>query len=222
MTYDSELDLKRIQSLTDASFAVAMTILILEVKIPPGLHRPELNHHFFFTAIPELFIYGIGFITLGIFWIGSHYHHHHLLKTDRVSSWLNILFLMLICIIPFSIGFLRNYVHEPLSIIFYSINLILASAINYGMLVYAWRKKYTRPHFTTADFYHARHRILIPIYIYASIIPVSFAWPAMSLYLFLVPFLLHIIPERGNRAAAKKETEAGGGSHEPGGGRPEP
>lgn len=199
MTFETELDIKRIQALTDAVFAVAMTLLILEIKIPANLSPIELNKYFFCHTIPELFIYFIGFVTLGIFWIGSHYHHHHLLKTDRVSSWLNILFLMLICMIPFSIGFLRNYRHEKLSIIIYSINLIFSSAANYLMLLHAWKNNFIKPSFTTQHFNHAKQRILIPIYIYLTIIIISFFATYLAVYLFLIPVLLHIIPETGNK-----------------------
>ena len=200
MSIDSELDTKRIQGLTDAAFAVAMTILILDVKIPDGLSSSELSTHFLLYAVPDLLIYFIGFVTLGIFWIGSHFHHHHLLRTDRICSWINILFLMMICIIPFSISFIRNYRHETLSIIVYSVNLIAASGANYLMLWYAWKKRYVKPYFTPKDFKHAKHRILIPIYFYLGIILISFFATNIALFLFFGPVVLHILPEKGNRA----------------------
>lgn len=199
MTSETELDIKRIQALTDAAFAVAMTILILQIRIPIGLSSIELKKYFLEHTFSELFIYFIGFITLGVFWIGSHFHHHHLQKTDRVSSWLNILFLILICIIPFAIGFLKDYRHEKLSIIFYSIDLILASAVNYMMLWYAWKKNYIKPYYTNRDFRNAKNRILIPIYIYLATILVSYISTNIAIYLFLIPVVLHIIPERGNK-----------------------
>ncbi|UOK42531.1 MULTISPECIES: TMEM175 family protein [Flavobacterium] len=199
MSIETDLDTKRIQALTDGVFAIAMTIIILEVKIPTELNSIALNNYFFEHTFQELLIYFIGFVTLGILWIGSHFHHHHLMKTDRISSWLNIIFLMFICIIPFSIGFLNNYSHDKLSIIFLSINLILSSAANYLMLWYAWKKTYIKPHFTLSHFTHAKHRILFPIYIYVVIILISFFSTSFVLYLFLIPFTLHIIPEKGNK-----------------------
>jgi uncharacterized membrane protein len=199
MSPDSDLDLKRIQALTDATFAVAMTILILEVRIPAGLDTLALHEYFFRHNMHQVSTYVIGFVTMGIFWIGSHFHHHHLLKTDRISSWMNILFLMLICLIPFTIGFVNNYRHEKLSLIVYSINLILASAANYGMLWYAWKKQFVKIHFTRKHFNHGRQRIMIPICIYAAIIPVAYLSTEVALYMFLVPIVLHIIPETGNK-----------------------
>jgi uncharacterized membrane protein len=198
MNLEKDLDTRRIQSLTDATFGVAMTILVLEVKIPSGLSGPELRKYFFEHGLKELFIYFIGFVTLGIFWIGSHFHHHHTSRTDRISSWLNILFLMLICIIPFSLGFLRNYRHEKLSIIFYSINLILASAANYLMLWYAWSRKYMKEHYSEKHYKNAIQRIFIPICCYLLVIIVSLFSTQVAIFLFLLPILLHLIPEKAN------------------------
>lgn len=196
---ETELDIKRIQALTDGTFAIAMTIIVLEVRIPDGLSSVELGRYFVEHTFQELFIYFLGFVTLGIFWIGSHFHHHHVMRTDRTSSWLNILFLMFVCIIPFSVGFLYNYRHDKLSIIFLSVNLILSSISNYFMLRYAWKKEYFKPHFARNHFVHAKQRILFPIYIYGAIILLSFFSTSLALYVFLAPLILHIIPEKGNR-----------------------
>jgi uncharacterized membrane protein len=199
MPKKTTLDIKRIQSLTDGVFAIAMTIIILEIKIPVGLNSADLHNYFLKHTFQELFIYLLGFVTLGILWIGSHFHHHHVMKTDRISSWLNIVFLMFICIIPFSIGFLYNYRHDKLSIIFLTINLVLSSVANYYMLWYAWKQAYIKPYFTLEHFRYAKRRILFSIYLYLAIIPVSFFATSVALYLFLIPVLLHIIPEKANR-----------------------
>lgn len=199
MNISTTLDTKRIQALTDAVFAVAMTILILEVRIPPKFRHIELTQYFIYQTFPEILIYILGFITLGVFWIGSHFHHHLITFTDRVSSWLNIFFLMVICMIPFSTGFLNEYRHEKLSVIVYSINLIGASIFNLLMLIYAWKKKYTKPHFTRKHYISAINRLLIPVYLYCGTIIISFIFPDIALYFLVLPVLLHILPEKANR-----------------------
>jgi hypothetical protein len=60
-----ELDTSRIQTLTDAIFAVAMTIIILEIKLPPDLSSHKLVRYFFHNTLPELLIYFISFVILG-------------------------------------------------------------------------------------------------------------------------------------------------------------
>jgi uncharacterized membrane protein len=145
VSIDDRLDLKRIQNLTDATFAVAMTLLILDIKTPLGMNSGQFSHFFLHQLALDIFIYVTGFITLGTFWIGSHYHHHAIHRTDRVSSRLNIFFLMFICLIPFSSGLLANYLYSSTSVIVYSINLILVSSWHLAMLVYSWRKRFIHP-----------------------------------------------------------------------------
>ena len=198
MNPNYRLDTKRIQSLTDATFAVAMTILILEVKVPTGLDPKELNTYFISDVFPELFIYAIGFVTLGIFWIDSHFHHHLMVDTDKFSSWLNIIFLMIICLIPFSISFMRNYREDPLSILFYSLNLVWACIAQMLMLGYAWKKGYTNPCYARKDFRRALLRNLIPIGCYLLIIPVAFLSTDVAPFLFFVPIVLHLLTKNEN------------------------
>lgn len=203
---DFQLDIKRIQALIDATFAVAMTILILETNIPSGLDANQMKDHFLYSTISELFIYFLSFLTLGVFWIGTHHHHHLILKTDKTSSWLDIIFLMFICVIPFSAGFLNHYRQEPLSIIFYSSNLILVSSFHFLKLVYAWKKNYIKPHITYRQYKNARFKILLPIFIYIAIIPISFFSPLISLFLFPLLFVLHALPEKENKTREKESS----------------
>lgn len=197
----SSLNIERIQGLTDGTFAVAMTILVLEIRLPQYLNRTSLLEFFSTDILHGLMVYFMSFIVLGIFWIGSLFHHHLIAKTDRISSWLNILFLMFICLIPFSAGFLTHYRHETLSVVFYSMNLVTASLFHLFKLIYAWRKKFIKVHVTTKEYRNAKLRIIIPIIIYLSAIPVSFLLPSFAIFLFFIPIGIHLIPESLNESA---------------------
>ncbi|MCD6064825.1 MAG: rane protein [Flavipsychrobacter sp.] len=198
MNYSTELDIKRIQSLTDSIFAVAMAILILSVKIPVAFTGAGLRNYFLHHTLSELFIYFVGFTTLGIFWIGSHFQHHLIAQTDQLSTWLTIFFLMLVCIIPFSAGFLNHYRHEAFSVIFYCINLIVANLCHYCLLIYGWKKKYVKPNLTHVHYKEAKQRILIPVYIYLGIAGISFLSPRVAVWLLLIPVMLYILPGKTN------------------------
>jgi uncharacterized membrane protein len=204
MNTENELNIKRIQSLTDATFAVAMTILILEVKVPPGLSQDVLVNHFKDHTWRSLFIFMIGFVTLGVFWVGSHFHHHHLVRTDRISSWLNLLFLMFICVIPFSIDFLRNYHQQQISIVFYSVNLLIASLINFIMIWYAWKREYVKPYYTIKNYKNARLRVLLPVICYIFIIFISCLNAEVAVLFFLLPILIHLVPEKANACLSQE------------------
>ena len=124
------LDIRRINALTDATFGVAMTILILSVEMPEGLSTEKMLIMFKDHLLPSLLIYGLSFIILGSFWNESHSHNHLVFKSDVLSSWLYILFLMIVCIIPFSSHFVLHYPNQKLSVLFYLFNLLIAKSIN--------------------------------------------------------------------------------------------
>jgi len=80
----------------------------------------ELQKYFLDYILPELLIYVIKFFTLGIFWIGSHFHHNVFPKTDFICSCLNVLFLMMICRIPFEVVF-SGIIDTTVSLFFFSV-----------------------------------------------------------------------------------------------------
>jgi uncharacterized membrane protein len=88
----ASLDVKRIQSLTDAVFAIVITLLSLALVVPPGENDEGLKRFLLDQILPKLFIFFLGFVIVGAYWIDTHYNHHHILKVNKVSIWLNIFF----------------------------------------------------------------------------------------------------------------------------------
>lgn len=94
----------RIEALTDGVFAIAMTIIVLELSVPHLLGSPVPGEHptSFLEMWDEFYIYVTGFIALGIYWILHRYIFFFIKRSDGVLIWLNILFLMLASLVPFS------------------------------------------------------------------------------------------------------------------------
>lgn len=188
----SLLDIRRINSLTDATFGVAMTILILSVEMPEGLSAVKMHILFTEHVLPSLLIYGLSFIILGSFWNESHSHNHLVFKSDVLSSWLHILFLMFICIIPFSSHFVLHYPNQKVSILFYLVNLLIAKAINIFLVYYNWKKDYLQPGIPASHCRQVLFRNAIPAIFYLLYIPLSFYFNRWILFLFPVPLFLQI------------------------------
>jgi uncharacterized membrane protein len=195
----ASLDVKRIQSLTDAVFAIVITLLSLALVVPPGENDEGLKRFLLDQILPKLFIFFLGFVIVGAYWIDTHYNHHHILKVNKASIWLNIFFLMFICLIPFSSGLLANYLYSSTSVIVYSINLILVSSWHLAMLVYSWRKRFIHPYVDTRLYRNMIWRIVFPIIIYLLIIPVSLLRTPWVVYLFLLPLFFQIFFGRSKR-----------------------
>ena len=184
----------RIENLTDGVYAIAMTILILGIKVPVGLDSSNETKIFFARIFIPLLIYLLSFLILGTYWVGTHIQHHFTAKTDRILLWLNILLLMIISVIPFTASMLNNYTDDKVSIIFYSINLLSASLCHLLMLYYSRKKKFLKPHVTSVVFKSVRTRILLPTFFYLLAIPVSFLVPKYAVFLFFIPLVFDLIP----------------------------
>jgi uncharacterized membrane protein len=195
----SELNVNRIQALTDAVFAIVITILSVALVIPPGENENNLTSFLLDLVIPKLFIFFLGFIVVGAFWVDTHFNHHHMIKTNIFSIWLNIFFLMFICLIPFSSGFLGNYLYSSISIIVYSLNLILVSLLHLTMLVYAWKKRFIDPTVSVSLYRNMCWRIILPTLVYVLIIPLAYINKGWVVYLFIAPLFFQILFGRAKR-----------------------
>ncbi|NCW88528.1 MAG: DUF1211 domain-containing protein [Chitinophagia bacterium] len=196
----TELNVNRIQALTDAVFAIVITILSFTLVIPPGENENDLKRFLLDQIIPKLFIFFLGFIVVGAFWVDTHFNHHHMVKTNIFSIWLNIFFLMFVCLIPFSSGFLANYLYTSISIIVYSLNLILVSLLHLAMLVYSWEKRFIDPTVSRTLYHNMCWRIILPTIIYILIIPLAYIKEGWVVYLFIAPLFFQILFGRAKRA----------------------
>lgn len=123
----------RLEALSDGVFAIAMTLLVLELKIP------EVSHHQSNAGMldqlrnlgPAFFAYVATFLISGSFWLIHHLTFHFIRHTDRVLCWINLIFLMFVSLLPFSAGLLSHLLVHPVSQFFYFGNqLALALILN--------------------------------------------------------------------------------------------
>jgi uncharacterized membrane protein len=189
----SLLDINRVNALTDATFGVAMTILILSIEMPQGFTKEVMHYYFYNRVLPSLLIYSLSFVILGSFWNESHHHNHLVYKSDVLSIWLYIFFLMFICIIPFSSHFVLHYPKDRTSVLFYLFNLLIAKSINLYLFYYTWRKKFLRPEVSILHCKSVLFRNSIPAIFYFSFIPVAYFYSSWVLYLFPLPLILQIV-----------------------------
>jgi uncharacterized membrane protein len=129
----------RIETLTDSVFAIAMTLMVFNMKvpeIPAGSVGWELSRKLL-GMWHEFMIYAISFVVLGIYWIGHHNHFHWMRRTDRKSLWINLAFLFTVTLIPFSTILVGRYPEQRDAIIFYGVNLALVGLLLYAHLSYA-------------------------------------------------------------------------------------
>ena len=102
---------ERLAALSDGIFAVAMTLLVLDLKVPAteAVHRERDLGRVLLALSPRLLVYLMSFLTLGIFWMGQQTQLNHLARSDRSLSWIHLAFLFAVSLTPFSTSFLAEY-----------------------------------------------------------------------------------------------------------------
>jgi uncharacterized membrane protein len=127
--------------LTDGVFAIIMTILVFNIVVPElklfteGVYASERLYAKFADLWPEFLAYVISFSTLGAFWVAHHRVFRWILYINRPLIWINISFLMIIGLIPFSTTLLTQYLVSQTSIFVFSFNAILAGLLIYAIII---------------------------------------------------------------------------------------
>jgi uncharacterized membrane protein len=186
----------RIEALTDGIFAIAMTLMVFDIKLPAGTSPLGLRHELI-RLWPRFLAYAISFIMLGVYWVGHHNQYHYIRRTDRPFLWINIFFLMGISLIPFSTGLLGQYSGERTALIVYGLNLIMAGGLLYGHWSYATRRyRLVESQIPAEVVTLAKNRIAMGPAASILAVCVSFLEARLSLAIFALIPLLYLLPGR--------------------------
>jgi uncharacterized membrane protein len=127
----------RIEALTDGIFAVAMTLLVLDLRLAaaPGIDDAGLRHALL-DLLPKLESYVISFLVLCVFWLGHHRLMHLVRGVDHLFLWRNLLFILFITFVPFTTSLMGEHRDLDDAPLVYGVNLALILAAQFLM----WRR----------------------------------------------------------------------------------
>jgi len=126
-------NLERLAALSDGVFAVAMTLLVLDLRTPAAgaIH----SEHDLLVALsgllPRLATYFMSFLTLGIFWLGQQVQLDRLARSDRDLAWLHLAFLCAVTLVPFSTALLAEHIVSRVALVVYWGNILVLGALLY-------------------------------------------------------------------------------------------
>ena len=191
---------RRVEALTDGIFGTVMTVLGLSLSVPflgPAALGERLGTQQLGPLLEELLVYALGFVFLGVYWVGHHYAFEFLRHTDRTFIWLNNIFLMFIGLLPLTTALIGRYFLEQLPLIFYGLNQIAISLSLYATFRHATKDRHLRE-----DIPYERvvrigtQRILSGPVIASVSIGFSFVDPIISLLLFVAVPVAYALPSR--------------------------
>lgn len=154
---------ERLAALSDGIFAVAMTLLVLDLRVPAreATHDGHALAQALLGLAPQLTAYLMSFITLGIFWIGQQTQLNHLARSARSLSWIHIAFLFAVSLMPFSTRLLSEFITERTALFVYWLNIVLLGATLYASWTCALGMKLVKEDLSPAVSSAIKNRILI-------------------------------------------------------------
>ena len=179
------MDKRRLESFSGGVFAIVITLLVLELKLPEV--RYDALAQSLMALLPSISAYVLSFLLIGMYWVFHHHAYTLIDGVDGVLLWLNIVFLLLISFMPFPTMMLGRYPGQTLPIVFYGCNLLLANLHGLAMLLYLKRA----PALASRRFTPALYRTQVRIYLvvnslYAANIGLAFVLPRVAISVFAV------------------------------------
>ena len=137
--------LERLAALSDGVFAVSMTLLVLDLKVPSvdGGSERALLHALAHHVAPRLLPYAMSFLTLGIFWVGQQTQLESFTRSTRALTWIHLAFLLAVTLMPFSTALIAEYTSR-VSMAVYWVNLFALGLVLFFSLRYADRAQLLR------------------------------------------------------------------------------
>jgi uncharacterized membrane protein len=124
----SPVETNRVEAFSDGVLAIAITIMVLELKVPD---TPDL--HGLAEFLPTLLTYVLSFVYIGIYWTNHHHLMHLTQRIDGAALWANLNLLFWLSIVPFTTRWMDESSLATLPVLVYGINL-LAAAVSYTIL----------------------------------------------------------------------------------------
>lgn len=135
-------DKNRLESFIDAVFAVAITLLVLDLVIPVLPHSNEAIMNYLYSLLPKFVGYFLAFFLLGILLNNNNRQFKNLEYADQKLWWLNIIFLAFIVLVPFVTSIWTEYGDTTIGVLFFHFDMLISGIILYLNWSYAKNHKY--------------------------------------------------------------------------------
>src|SRR5580698_5529965 len=134
---------ERLAALSDGIFAVSMTLLVLDLRVPAAeaIHSEHDLRHALVLLSPRLVVFLMSVMTNGIFWVGQQTQLNQFARSDRNLAWIHIAFLCAITLTPFTTSLLAEFIHYRIALLVYWFNILLLGAALYWSWSYATRAR---------------------------------------------------------------------------------
>jgi uncharacterized membrane protein len=160
---------ERLAALSDGVFAVAMTLLVLDLRAPEveAIHSERDLLHALVPLAPRLLVFLMSFMTLGIFWVGQQVQLNHLERSTRDLTWTHLAILVSISLMPFSTAMMAQFIHFRVALLVYWLNIVLFGILSYVSWHCAIAASLLKPNISPETIQAVKRRIVSAQALYA-------------------------------------------------------
>lgn len=200
---DIELTTQRVEAFSDGVFAIAITLLILEIRVPhlEGASGSKSLAKALFDLWTSYFAYILSFVMIGIYWANHHYLFKFFKKTDHIFNLLNVFFLMCISFLPFPTAVLAQYMTNPnerhTAVSFYAFGLLLPAFSFLAVWLYgSYEHRFLDQKLAPSFVKMLTKQYLLSNMLYLGAVVVSFWHATTSLVICVCLTLLYLLPPK--------------------------
>jgi uncharacterized membrane protein len=203
---DETITIARLVSFSDGVFAIAVTLLVFNLKIPQlpvdAVHQGLA--HAIFKMAPNFLTYLFTFLVIATYWI---FHHRMLNLADRIDKtflWLNIWYLLMISFTPFPAALLGTYPDETFAFVFYISSMVLVCGLSMLMLGYAaYKSRLIKKEIPLPLIKYLYYRQFTSVLVFLAAVPLALLhFPWTKSYLFIL-FPVHQVTKKYFRKVAE-------------------
>ena len=208
------MDRGRLEAFSDGVFAVAITLLVIDLAVPEPGHGAlgqQLTSHW-----PSFAAYVVSFLTIGIIWVNHHGLFRNFADIDRTMLFLNLLMLFFVVTIPFATATMAAYLRDGgadaslAAAIYQGVFLCMSLAFG-GLFWWSIRHGHLAVPLTGAAAHTALVRFTIGNLAYAAAIGVAYLSAPVSLLVSMLVAVYYVFEQTPGRGSAPTggEQEAG-------------
>jgi uncharacterized membrane protein len=183
---ENETEFSRIVAFSDGVFAIAITLLVLNLSVPERIPGDDLTGALW-DQRHDLFAYALSFAVIGRFWVIHHRVFADLTGFDARLMGLNLFYLAWIVLIPFSSQVLGDHAGDTGAVVLYAINLAVVSLV--GTLMFADARRAGLLVTGRETFEEGRRRAILTAAVFLASVPIAFFNAHAAPYLWLALFV---------------------------------
>ncbi|MCE7984436.1 MAG: DUF1211 domain-containing protein [Caldilinea sp. CFX5] len=198
-TKEGDLAFERIVFFSDAVFAIAITLLVIEIRVPElkdALVDEQLSAALW-ALWPKLLSYGISFTVIAAYWVAHHSLFRFVKRFDQALIWLNLLFLFFVALTPFPTAVVGEYGNHAAAQIFYAGSVVLTGVAHLMLWWYVAYHQYLLAETVDTDLLRQKtRRALVTPVVFLLSIPTTAFGPIVPVVLWVLTPLLYWLVER--------------------------